>query len=177
MISAFVEMDSLIYEYKARSLQALGQVDSSILNWRRSIDICGAIFAVSPADTSCQKQWSIDWNGLAPLLAATGDFKGGVKQGQASLELARTIAKRPGKTSGSYLPRALAANGAVYTAAAKRPGVAQLDATGYWRSASEYYKQAIHEWMVLGLTAHPYIEEAQDAGTQLAECERALRGI
>jgi tetratricopeptide (TPR) repeat protein len=177
MNASFVEMDSLIYEYKARSLQALGQADSSIVNWRRSIDICAAVFAVSPSDSSCQKQWSVDWNGLAPLLAATGDFKSGLKQGQASLELARTIAKNPGKTSGSYLPRALTANGAIYTAAAKRPGIPQADATGYWRSASEYYKQAIHEWKALRLATYPFIEEEQEAEVRLAECERALRGV
>jgi hypothetical protein len=59
----------------------------------------------------------------------------------------------------------------------KKTGIPQVDATGYWRSASEYYKQAIHEEQALRFAMHPFIEEEQEAEVRLAECERALRGL
>jgi hypothetical protein len=132
---------------------------------------------VRPGDLACQKQQIVNWNGLAPLLAAAGDMEDALNAGRDSLDLANTIAKGKRAADRNYLPRALAANGDVYQAFAKRSGVSTGDADSNLRRAADYYGRAVHEWQALNLTGEPYTSEKRQAEAGLARCRKALRRL
>jgi serine/threonine protein kinase len=172
---ALATQAALLYEYKAHAYEQLRETDAAISSWRHSLDLCARVLAINPTLLACRKQQVVGWIGLGPLIAARGDSEGALRQAHEALDVAAQLAKGSRLLEKAYWPRALAGEGDVYVALAKKDPPATEQAIANWRSAADRYQRAMQEWKPFLHLSQPYAGLVRDTKAKLAESERALR--
>jgi tetratricopeptide (TPR) repeat protein len=142
---------SYLYEYRARTLEALHQKAAAVGAWRRSLELCSAVLAARAGDPTCQIQVMMDHNGLAVALARNGQGGEAIAEAGRAVALAQEPSKLDRPSFRARLPRALAAAGEVYGVLGDRG------------KAREYYRRAVKAWGEAGLKGVPWDEEIRKA--------------
>jgi tetratricopeptide (TPR) repeat protein len=164
------ERVGLIYLYRSRALAAMDDHVAEIEAVRRSLDICQTILRDHASPTCRHTVW-VSQDYLALALVSSGDADAGLRKSEEVLESVTKAVGEP--TLPVYRARALAANGAVHVALAKR---ASADGrVAEWRAAAESYRRALVEYRTYpGIGSEPFASEMRQAEAALFLSQRGL---
>jgi eukaryotic-like serine/threonine-protein kinase len=162
------ERVALIYQYRGRALAALNENTAVVQAMRSSLDVCRAVTG-DPASPSCRHTIWIDRGYMALALISIGDTEAGLKESQDLLESVKKDFDEP--VMPVYRARALAANGAVHMALAKR--ALSEGRLAEWRAATDSYTRALAEWRTYpGSGSEPFATEVRQAEAALTVATR-----